>query len=209
MAKFNKDVTVEQVIDAYTRLGYPLYTSGDYNLNIFGIRDDENVSDTFNDLVCVLYKVDGKWVLKKYNATTDPGLYYRKKLLNPNGTAILQDGYYRSTWQIGLHRGKYTALVQRKPVKLWRDGNKDNVLDRKGKTYDELAGINIHHASAISTSSSIGQYSAGCQVIANINDWNEFISIVLKSADKFGKVFSYALFTESQFFNKGKTNEKV
>ena len=38
MAKFNKDVTIEQVIDAYTRLGYPLYTNGDYNLNIFGIR---------------------------------------------------------------------------------------------------------------------------------------------------------------------------
>lgn len=205
MAKFNDDVTIEKVIDAYRRCGYPLYTNGDYNLNIFGIRDNEEVADTFNDLICLLYKVDGKWVLKKYPATTDPGLYYRKKLLNPNGTAILQDGYYKSTWQLGLHRGKYTALVQRRPVKLWRDGNKDNKLDRKGKTYEELAGINIHHAAVTGTSASnIGPYSAGCQVIATIADWNEFIGIVLKSSTIYGKTFSYALFTESQFFNKVK-----
>ena len=205
MAKFNNDVTIDKAIDAYSRCKYPLYTKGDYNLNIFGIRDDENTADTFNDLICLLYKVNNKWVLKKYSATTDPGLYYRKNLLNSNGTAILQDGYYRSTWQIGLHKGKYTALVQRKPVKLWRDNNKDNKLDRKGETYEEMAGINIHHASGTSTpSSSIGLYSAGCQVIASITDWNEFIDIVLKSATMYGKTFSYALFTESQFFNKAK-----
>lgn len=203
MAKFNNDVTVEKVIDAYHRCGYPLYINGDYNLNIFGIRDNEEVADEFNDLICLLYKVDGKWVLKKYPATTDPGLYYRKKLLNPNGTAILQDGYYKSTWQLGLHRGKYTALVQRRPVKLWRDGNRDNKLDRKGKTYEELAGINIHHAALNGTAASnIGSHSAGCQVIATITDWDEFIGIVLKSAKIYGKTFSYALFTESQFFNK-------
>lgn len=204
MAKFNNDVTIEKVLDAYARLSYPLFTNGDYNLNIFGIRDDEEVADTFNDLICLLYKVDGKWVLKKYNATTDPGLYYRKNLLNKNGTAILKDGYYRSTWQIGLHRNKYTALVQRKPVKLWRDNNKDDKLDREGKVYEELAGINIHRSSSTSTPVSIGKYSAGCQVIADIKDWNEFMDIVLKSSTKYGKTFSYALFTESQFFNKGK-----
>lgn len=196
------DITVDKVIDAYTRMKYPLFVNGDYNVNIFGIRADEDTSDEFNDAICLLYKVNGNWVLKTYMGTTDPGVYYRKKLLNANGTAILQDGYYRGAWQVGLHRGKYTALVQRKPVKLWRDGNKDNVLDRKGKTYEELAGINIHHGANTNTPSSIGPYSAGCQVICRINDWDEFINIVLTSAERFGKTFSYALFTESQFFNK-------
>lgn len=203
-AKFFDDVTIDKVLDAYKRLDYPLFVNGDFNINIFGIRDNENVEDSFNDLICLLYKVNGKWVLKKYQATTDPGIYYRKNLLNTNGTAILQDGYYRSSWQLGLHHGKYTALVQRKPVKLWRDSNKDGILDRKGKTYTELAGINIHHASSNGTSVTIGKYSAGCQVIASITDWNEFIDIVLKSSTIYGKVFSYALFTESQFFNKAK-----
>ena len=139
------------------------------------MAEKTKVNKTIKEKDPTIYKVDGKWVLKKYNATTDPGLYYRKNLLNENGTAILQDGYYRSTWQVGLHKNKYTALVQRKPVKLWRDNNKDNKLDRKGKVYEELAGINIHHASGVSTSVSIGKYSAGCQVIADIKDWNEFI----------------------------------
>ena len=194
-AKFFDDVTIDKVLDAYKRLDYPLFVNGDFNINIFGIRDNENVADSFNDLICLLYKEKGKWVLKKYQATTDPGIYYRNNLLNTTESVNkLKD----------IFTIKYTALVQRKPVKLWRDSNKDGILDRKGKTYTELAGINIHHASSNGTSVTIGKYSAGCQVIASITDWNEFIDIVLKSSTIYGKVFSYALFTESQFFNKAK-----
>lgn len=202
--KFIDKVTVDSVIEAYKRLNYPLFTNGDYNVNIFGIRDDESVADTFNDLVCLLYRVNGEWVLKRYPATTDPGVHYRTHLLNPNGTAILQNGYYRSAYQLGLHRGKYTALVQRKPLNLWRDKNKDNILDRDGPTFFEVAGINIHHAANTGTTTRVGAHSAGCQVLSNIDDWNEFINIIITSSKKYGKTFSYALFTESEFFNKVK-----
>ena len=196
VASYFKNVTVEAVQQAYASNGYPLSTNGDYNLNIFGIRTDDNRSNAFNDIVGLLFKVDGDWVLKKYDATTDPGLYWRNNLLNVNGTAILQPGFYKSAFRIGMHQGKYEALVQNVPFNFWRDNNKDDKLDMCGKTYTEIAGVNLHHAGADSTQ--VDKWSAGCQVIANLDNFNELMSIVHKS--QAGNIFSYALFTEQQFF---------
>ena len=89
------DITPDVLFRAYVARGWKPFTEGDYNLNIIGIRADDRKSNTFNDLICLLYKTDGRWVLRKYAATTDPGLYYRQNPLNPRGTAILKDGYYR------------------------------------------------------------------------------------------------------------------
>ena len=47
-----------------------------------------------------------------------------------------------------LHRGKYLALCQRKPVSVYRDNDKDKRYDLKDKTIDTgLFGINIHKSS--------------------------------------------------------------
>ena len=45
---------------------------------------------------------------------------------NVKGTAILVPGQYRGAYKIGFHKGKYKALVQAKPVKLYIDNDKDN-----------------------------------------------------------------------------------
>ena len=156
---------------------------------------DKNLDET---VVGVLFKVDGEWVLKKYDATTDPGIYWRNNLMNVNGTAILQPGFYKGAFRIGMHQGKYEALVQNVPFKFWRDKNKDDTLDMEGETYTEVAGVNLHHAGAASTQ--VDKWSAGCQVIANLDNFNELMSIVHKS--QAGNTFSYALFTEQQFFDK-------
>ena len=198
VAPYFKNVSVETVKAAYAANGYTLSTNGDYNLNIFGIRTNDPVSNAFNDVVGVLFKVDGEWVLKKYDATTDPGIYWRNNLMNVNGTAILQPGFYKGAFRIGMHQGKYEALVQNVPFKFWRDKNKDDTLDMEGKTYTEVAGVNLHHAGAASIQ--VDKWSAGCQVIANRDNFNELMSIVHKS--QAGNTFSYALFTEQQFFDK-------
>lgn len=198
---FLDKITVDKVKAAYARKQYPFFDTGEYNVNLFGIRANESVSNTFNDAVCLLFKKGGQWVLKKYEATTDPGSYYRLNPCNANGTAILNPGYYKGGFRLGYHQGKYKALVQNKPLPLWRDNNKDNKLDRKGQVYTELAGINIHRASPTGKSIQVDKWSAGCQVIASIVDWNEFISIINTSAQKYGQVFSYALFTEEDFFS--------
>ena len=190
------DITPDVLFRAYVARGWKPFTEGDYNLNIIGIRADDRKSNTFNDLICLLYKTDGRWVLRKYAATTDPGLYYRQNPLNPRGTAILKDGYYRGAFGIGLHHGQYRCLVQTKPLPLWRDGNRDGVLDFGGKVSEEMADIHIHRASASGTSSLVDRWSAGCQVIASSADWADFMRVVGIAAKRWGGAFSYALFRE-------------
>lgn len=199
-SRFNT-ITPETVIAAYENNKYPLFTKGEYNMNLFGIRNEaDRDSERFNDMIGLLYKVNEKWVLKKYDATVDPSVQYRKNPMNKEeGTAIVVPGYYKKAFVVGLHRGKYEALRQNTPLKLYRDTNRDSKLDFEN-IQTEMAGINVHRAAYNGKSEFIGPHSAGCQVIADIEDFKEFMELINKSAAIFGKTFSYALFTESQFF---------
>ena len=191
---FLDKVTVDSVLAMYRDNDYKIFDKGDYNLNIFGIRATCNMSNSFNDAIGVLYKVNGIWQLFKCNATTDPGLYYRENPCNVKGTAVLATGYHKSAFKVGRHQGKYEALVQNVPLPLHRDFNKDNVVDTDSQPLKEFAGINLHKAGRNSVQ--VDKWSAGCQVIASQKDWDEFMSLVHESSRRYGSKFSYALFTE-------------
>jgi hypothetical protein len=51
-------------------------------------------------------------------ATTDPGTFWLRNLMNPQGTAIVKQGQYIGSHGIGMHRGKYLALTQKRPLLL-------------------------------------------------------------------------------------------
>jgi hypothetical protein len=205
------EFTIDDVVEAYKFMGYRYFVTGKYNLNIFGIRNlDDPHSNRFNDLICLTYVDDfGKMNLKKYAATTDPGLYYRRNPMNPKGTAVLIPGQYRGVYKVGLHTG-YEALVQYKPMKYWRDNNRNDELDFSGQVYEEVVATNIHRATAIDglTSNLVDKYSAGCQVIASKNQYKEFMYLVNKSRDIFGNSFTYTLFTTDNFFRVSKDNHR-
>ena len=186
----------------YDKKGYAFFTNGDYNLNVFGIRSYPGTVNKFDDLVGVAYKVNGAWQIKCYHATTDPGLYYLNNPMNVNGTAILKEGQYRAGWKIGLHKGQYKALVQNKPVTVYRDRNQDSKHDFDDRnTETGMFGINIHRATANpgQTSAQVDKWSAGCQVIASYDDFAEFMRIVEKASAKYGSVFTYTLFKQRDF----------
>ena len=110
-----------------------------------------------------------------FAATTDPGITSMTKPVSYKGCAILVPGQYRSAWKLGYHKGKYEAIVQYKPVKVYRDNNKDAVYDFNPKTVEEgTFGINIHKAGKHSTQ--VDNWSAGCQVLANKED-NELVKV--------------------------------
>lgn len=128
--------------------------------------------------------------------TTDPGVtYMRQKLLSPLGVARLVPGQYRGAYEIGLHQGKYPALVQRMPVTVFRDNNKDAVYDEKN-TETGLFGINIHRSSATGISTQIDGWSAGCQVFSNIRHFTQFMNI-MRNAQTVSKRFTYTLIESS------------
>lgn len=182
------------------RKGYSYFTKGYYNLNIIGIRKNNNnvITNKYDDILVVIYRTRNGLKTVYYNITTEPGDYYmRKKLGNPKGTAILVPGQYRGCWKLGKHKGEYEALVQAKPVKVYRDGNKDNVYDMFPQTINEgLFGINIHRSNEGFTRQTVDMYSAGCQVFADPKDFDKFIDLCKKQEVLYGNSFTYTLLDE-------------
>lgn len=189
--------SIEEIM---ARKGYAYFKKGNYNLNLIGIRSDQGrkVTNKFDDFLLVLYYIDGVLQKKIYNITTEPGLYYMKnKLGNPKGTAILVPNQYRATWMIAKHNGKYDALCQRKPVSVYRDGNKNMIYDLEPKKIDTgLFGINIHRSNPYSTTANVNNYSAGCQVFASPQDFKEFMELCEKQRALYGNTFTYTLLDE-------------
>ena len=93
------------------------------------------------------------------------------------------------------HGGRYEAVCQRNgKVKVYRDGNKDDLYDFDSDTITEGSyGINIHRSSAYKTGTYINKYSAGCQVFADPDDFDDFMEICHKSKDVWGNAFTYTL----------------
>jgi hypothetical protein len=166
-----------------------------YELNIVGIRSDSTLPNRFDDEIHVFFKNNsGKWIHYIFPATTDPGTYWLQNPMSPQGTAILKQGQYKGVYQIGLHRGKYYALVQSRPVTVLRDYDRNAILDFwNGKPDTGMFGINIHRASVNGTTKSVDSYSAGCQVFANINDFSLFMQLCDKHKQLYGNSFTYTL----------------
>lgn len=193
-----------QILDSIKQAGYAAFESETpYDLNLFGIRSADTTVNRFNDWVGCVYRDEGLvWNCRSWAATTDPGLYWLENPSNVDGTAVLVPGQYRGVYKRDLHSGKYLALCQRNgPVDVWRDDDRDGVIDPdKSQVYSGFFGINIHHASYTGTSTQVNKFSAGCQVIANIADFNRLMELSAKQIEYHPTwtAFTYTLLTEDQ-----------
>lgn len=169
-----------------------------YEFNVFGVRASGGATNTFNDALGVYYLDYGHSpCLQYWPATTDPGFFYLEHPENVNGTAIVVPGQYADSHIVGKHHGQYRALVQNTSIKVYRDNNKDDTYDMNPKSIQGgIFGINIHHAGAHSTQ--VADWSAGCQVFANLDDFNVFMLLVDQNiAEGYGEIFTYTLFDEA------------
>ena len=191
--------TREQIEEVMNAKGYKYFTGGDYDVNIIGVRNSETknrVTNAFDDCMTLSYKIEGEWQFHCFPCTTDPGTHWVENVMNDKGVAILKPGQYRGSHKLRLHRGKYLALGQKEPVKVYRDNNRDGKYDLLEENIDEgLFGINIHRATALEgkTSTYVNKWSAGCQVIASNDDWMEFLGICQEAREHWGNSFSYTL----------------
>tara|TARA_R110000782_G_scaffold8587_5_gene27978 strand:- start:179 stop:817 length:639 start_codon:yes stop_codon:yes gene_type:complete len=171
-----------------------------YNVNIIGVRSDEDIFNKFDDALVVIYR-DRKrnWEVRSYSITTDPGKIWQEKPMNSKGCAILVPDQYRGVYKIDGHGVTgYPAMCQRLGnVKVFRDPDRDHEHDRDAGTIDEgMFGINIHRSRKYGEADLVNSYSAGCQVFKNTTDFNDFMKLANKSADKFGNSFTYTLISE-------------
>ena len=179
-----------------------------FELNIVGIRANSTKPNSFDDTLNIYYKSsDDKWQFHQFPATTDPGTYWLMNPMNPNGTAMVKHGQYVNSHRIGMHRGKYLALVQQRPLTVIRDYDRNATLDfMNGKEETGIFGINIHHASVNGTTKIVDKYSAGCQVFANINDFNLFMQLAERHKQLYGNDFTYTLIDERALVRESKKN---
>jgi|TARA_Y100000310_G_C20428911_1_gene690417 hypothetical protein len=193
--------TREQIAETLKAKGHKWFEDHNnkgYDVNIVGIRSSETngkVTNEFDDHLTISYKCsDGGWHFYCWAATTDPGQYWMEHPMNNNGTAILVPGQYRSSHKIRLHQGKYEALCQQRPVRVYRDGNKDDIYDVDEDTITQgIYGINIHRSNPYTESYYVNKWSAGCQVFKRVDDFDSFMEICHKAKDIWGNSFTYTL----------------
>ena len=190
--------SIRTLIKALKQKDYKVFEEP-YKLNIIGVRKDSSESNKFDDKIYTFWKDDkGKWEGKFWAATTDPGTYYLKNPMSNLGAAILKEGQYIDGWKFGKHKGQYDALTQNKPVTVFRDYDRNAVLDfNNGREETGQFGINIHKAGK--DSSDIGQWSAGCQVFQKSDDFADFMQLVRKQREKYGDKFTYTLIDERAY----------
>lgn len=185
---------LSRIKEILKEFSFTLYTKP-YQLNIVGLRSKNVNSNSFDDEIHVFYtKPDGKWNYHIFPATTDPGTFWLNNPMYPQGTAILAQGQNLDAYAIGMHKGKYEALVQVKPITVIRDYDRDAVLDfNNGTKQIGLFGINIHRAQISGETKYIDKYSAGCQVFKDADDFYAFMQLCKLHASLYGNSFSYTL----------------
>jgi hypothetical protein len=177
--KYNQSVLAELMASK----SYAYFDNGDFNINIVGIRNSstgKRVTNAFDDWMTLSYKENGVWKYHEWAATTDNG----------GGTARMVEGQYRGAYIIRKHQGKYDAVCQDRPVKVYRDFVADGVYD-ESKIQEGVFGINIHKAGADSIQ--VNNWSEGCQVFKREKDFNEFMAICKKAEAIHGNRFTYTL----------------
>jgi hypothetical protein len=202
--------TIIEYRKALHRKGYAFFESGQYNLNIIGVRSTNSESNEFDDLIAVIYRdKDDRWQIHQYPATTDPGKPWLLFPMHRDGTAIVVPDQYRGVYQVGIHGrshagGGYKALEQVKVMRYVRDNNRDSVVD--ATLYSDPRNIftanlrtNLHRASKWAIVRWVEKFSAGCQVIQNPAHFDQLVALCERAARTYGNRFTYTLLEEKDF----------
>jgi hypothetical protein len=178
------------------------YTWYEDKPNLIGIRSSLNVPDIFNDILAIVYKDKGVEKLYTATITTEPGVAYQKKLLNPKGCWVMMPAQMVDAYAVGLHQNKPDHKCLRSVGKIF--GLRDNDLngiagddkDAKAEWVEGTSvGANIHGANKAAITKQVGPWSAGCQVH---NDWKkkEEMIKICETLYPTVKKFTYTLLLE-------------
>jgi hypothetical protein len=199
--------SVDQITRVMTSKNYKLYKgqkTGERGLNLVGIRRKTSSPDKFDDTIAIFFLIPGAADIMYFSITTDPSPHYLRRPVNADGTAILKEGQYVDTHQVAMHSppsgNKHLAVCQRLgKVTVFRDNNKDGKLDLVNPQ-SGMFGINIHKGPLNGDWDTKNlNYSAGCQVFADADDFQLFLNRCKKEASDVKNVFTYTLLNENDF----------
>lgn len=207
--------TREQLFSYMKKCNYLVFEKGDFNVNIIAVRSDiiDRTEDTFNDVIKLYYKEKNNWVENSFTCTTTPGLVALKNPSFPeaqkNGTAIIVPGQYSNAYKLGWHYN-IPALVQVGNIKIFRDKNKNNILDFNYNSITEGShyGINIHGTNERYKGDKVLNFSEGCCVVKNWDEYLNFISIIKNAVYYQGNSFTLTLI-DSDELNQFLLNHEI
>jgi hypothetical protein len=156
------------------------WRDGANQVNVVGLRGYDvdrgvhrNAFGPWNDTIAFVWKgTDGKWNVREYRGTTDPGMKSHPESpdVNRDGrgdVAWMRPGQY--PYQTGTHRGTWGAGVPELNVPVFRDTNANGQIEareeRASRSRGDVGyGINLHWGPGWD-SGAVGPYSLGCQVV--------------------------------------------
>ncbi len=149
--------TQDWLVKEHQRLGYTWFPN-----NIIAVRIDGVFTDRFSDIAAVIK--DGK-VKEVLEWTTKPGSYYVKNPLTVGGitgTGVIKEGQYIDSHQFTTAPNKYQHpyFKQIGNLTVYRDGNKDNKLDKNIKQFAPTWYAFLLHS--MGKGFNIYNWSAGC-----------------------------------------------
>jgi hypothetical protein len=170
------------------------------------LKEDGNIGKKTREAFAKYDKVAGKERLFTTVITTEPGVYYQKKLLNKDGCWVMMPAQMLNAYKSGFHQGKSDHRALRSVGKIFglREDDKDGIaLNDKNAVASwvdgHLIGANLHGALKKLVTKLIGPWSAGCTVVADWDDKEIVIDICDIFKDVNNGLITYTLITENDY----------
>lgn len=201
-----KKPTIEKIHEVMRKNNMTVFTKP-FDVTLGGIRTKDNVANTFNDWLFASYWNDKKELISVIVAgTTDAGLTARLKPTNPKGVVIIQHGIqHRGVYRLENpkvvpsergHKGKQ-AFRQIRPMKYWRDNNKNIFLETGSNEESTLSFTNGHDMGT--KGFQVNNWSEGCWGSTEKNMQLLYDMGWLQFNNGLGRIFSFAMLHENMF----------
>lgn len=149
---------------------------------ILGVQSDEDTYNMFDDKFYIFHKTRFITMIKGTTNAGSTGLLNYEKYNRDGVLVVKTNEWYYDLWSYGLHRGKMPALKQVKPIKYFRDWNRNKKIEEIGKMYEGMRGINFHtvlyQRNLSFVRKLIGGWSVGCQVVNSVGNYYRILDLV-------------------------------
>ncbi len=173
-------------------LGHPVFVGNlNPNLTVERLSWQPDVRD---DVLHLDYQIEGQWVSHRWPCSSVPSSSRLRHPAHPGGTAILSGGHHARSHMLGWHphasaSGRRRAVVAARALPVYRDNNRDAVVDWDVPTSADGTGINIHDGR-----DSLGCITVGKATIAELvyllgqttHRWGQLLSVTVLNPETTG-----------------------
>jgi hypothetical protein len=201
LSKTESNERIDKLVRFMESKNYKVYdTPGVLNIVSMRKKDNGDVTNVFDDVMYVFFKTkQNKWQLVEYQITTTPGYKPRTTEL-PDNVAVLALGQYVDQYKLGFHQGRKDHKCLKFARSVVHRNDRSDEYNYTASTEEGYFGINIHRSNPRSSSTYVFNWSHGCQVFKNVNQFKQFIKLCENQVSISNKdTFTYTLCRKSEF----------